>query len=319
MYDDMRSRGIRANRYTYPFVLKACGAGKAYKRGQVIHGHAVKSGFDLDLFVGNGLVAFYAKCQEVKMSRKVFDEIPDKDVVSWNSIISGYATNGYVYEALLLFHAMLKDGVIGAPDSATLVGILPACAQAAVIHAGFWIHSYIIKSGMQLDAALGMLEKGWQMFESMEAYGVEKMEEHYACMVDLLGRAGYLNKAVEMIESMPMKAGKNVYGALLGACRIHNNIKLAELAADKLFVLDPANAGRYVILAKMYEDSGRWDDASRLRKLLREKEIRKPTGYSSIEVDSIRHVFAVKDESHPFTEPIFETLEGLDRIMNEDN
>ncbi|KAK9285376.1 hypothetical protein L1049_024567 [Liquidambar formosana] len=392
VYVAMRGSGVSANRYTYPFVLKACGAMKDRRKGQVIHGQVVKSGFDSDVFVGNALVAFYAKCQEVETSRRVFDGIPQKDIVTWNSMISGYTVNGYADEALVLFHAMLKDETIRGPDSATLVGVLPACVQEAATQEGLWIHSYIIKSGMEVDAALGSglismyancgrlksaqdvfdrisdknivvwnamircygmhghadealkmfselveiglrpdsviflcllstcshagkVAKGWELFERMGDYGIEKNDQHYACMVDLLGRAGFLGEAVEFIKTMPVRAGKDVYGALLGACRIHNNIELAEEVAGKLFVMDPDNAGRYIILAKMYEDVGRWEDAATMRKTLGEKKIRKPFGCSSIEVDCVRHTFGVEDESHPFTEQIFDTLERLDRIM----
>ncbi|KAK7263001.1 hypothetical protein RJT34_30585 [Clitoria ternatea] len=395
VYDEMRSSGATANRYSYPFVLKACGAERASKKGQVIHGHAVKCGLDFDLYVGNALVAFYAKCQEVEVSRKVFDGIPQRDIVSWNSMISGYTMNGCMDDAILLFYDLLRDEDIGAPDHATLVTVLPAFAQVADIRAGYWIHSYIVKTGMELDAALGsglvslyancgyinmartifdwisdrnimvwnaiircygihgladealnlfwqlveagsspdgvvflcllsacshagLLEQGWHLFQTMESYGVVKSEAHYACIVDLLGRAGDLEKAVEFIGSMPVQPGKNVYGALLGACRIHKNMELAEWAAEKLFVLDPHNAGRYVILAQMYEEAGRWQDAARVRKLVREKEIKKPIGYSSVELESGHQKFGVNDETHLFTSQIFQTLHSLDMIMGKE-
>ncbi|KAK7379737.1 hypothetical protein VNO78_34427 [Psophocarpus tetragonolobus] len=395
VYDAMRWRGTTPNEYTYPFVLKACAAEGASRKGQVIHGHVVKCGLDLNLFVGNALVAFYAKCQEIEVSRKVFDEIPQRDVVTWNSMISGYTASDYVDDAILLFYDMLRDEGVGGPDRATLVTVLPAFAQVADIHAGYWIHCYIVKTGMGLDSAVGtglislysncgyvrmaraifdkisdrnimvwsaiircygthgfaqealelfqllvevglhldgvvflcllsacshagLLEQGWQLFHSMETYGVMKSEAHYACIVDLLGRAGELEKAVEFIQSMPVLPGKSVYGALLGACRIHKNMELAELAAEKLFVLDPDNAGRYVILAQMYEDAGRWQDAARVRKVVKEKEIKKPMGYSSVELESGHHKFGVNDESHLHTTHIFQILLSLDRIMGKE-
>lgn len=394
VYDEMRLHGISPNLYTYPFVLKACGAEGNYKKGQVIHGHVVKCGLEFDLYVGNALVTFYAKCKDVDASRRVFDGILQKDVVSWNSMISGYTTNGFMDEANHVFYALLRNDVIGAPDNTTFVTVLPALAQAADIQAGFWIHSYIVKSGVKVDASLanglislysncgyiniaraifdrisdrernifvwnaiircygmhgfalealsmfeqlveagihpdgviflcllsacshaGMLAEGWDMFQKMEAFGVQKNEAHYASAVDLLGRAGHLDEAMELISSMPIQPDKNVYGALLGACRIHKNIELAEFAAEKLFVLDPNNAGRYVILAQMYEDAGRWKEAARLRTLIREKEIRKPIGYSSVELESGYVKFGVSDETHQFTSEIFETVMSLDRIM----
>ncbi|KAF8405471.1 hypothetical protein HHK36_010377 [Tetracentron sinense] len=394
IYDQMRSSGVFPNRYTFPFVLKACAGLKGIKKGLVIHGHVVKVGLELEVFVGNALVTFYAKCQEIETSRKVFDEMPHRDVVTWNSMISSYTQNECANEALMLLHKMLRDDTISAPDHATLVGILPACAVAAAIQEGLWIHSYIIKSGMQIDAALGsgliamysncgrlvtardlfdrmpernivvwnamircygmhghakealkmftqmvesninpdgiiflcmlsacshagMVDKGWEIFKKMEDYGVEKGDEHYACMVDLLGRGGCLNEAVEFIKTMPVKAGKDVYGALLGACRIHNNIELAEEVAEKLFLLDSDHAGRYILLAKMYEDVRRWEDVARVRKVIKEKKIRKPLGFSAVEVDCVLHTFGVEDESHPLTGQIFDTLERLERVMQE--
>ncbi|KAK6924545.1 Pentatricopeptide repeat [Dillenia turbinata] len=391
IYDQMRLSGVGANRYTFPFVLKACAALKGAKKGQVVHCHAVKCGFGLDLFVGNALVAFYAKCSKIEESRRVFDKILDKDLVSWNSMISGYAVNGRADEAIKLFHDMLNDETVYTPNAATFVSVLPACFQASAIQEGLWIHSYIMKTGMQVDASLGsglvsmygscgrlnvardifdrildktvavwnsiiraygmhghadealklfsqmletglcpdsliflcilsacshsgMVDRGWEIFKQMEAYGIQKNDKHYACMVDLLGRAGLIDEAVEFIKTMPVQAGKDVYGALLGACRIHNNIELAEKIAEKLFVLDPENAGRYMILANMYEDAGRWDDAARVRKTLRERNIKKPLGWSAIEVESALHTFGVEDESHPFSEQIFDMLEILDNV-----
>ena len=397
IYEYMRCSGVAANRYTFPFVLKACGAMKDGKKGQAIHGHVVKHGLDLDLFVGNALVAFYAKCNEIGASRRVFDMISEKDIVTWNSMISGYAINGCADDALVLFHNMLQvqGDTVYAPDSATLVAILPACAQAAAIQEGLWIHSYVIKSGIELDATLGsgliamyancgrlnsardvfdriddknivvwnaiircygmhghadealkmfsglidsglhpdgiiflcllsafshagMVAEGMELFEKMGDYGVEKSSEHYASMVDILGRAGFLHEAVKFVKNMPVQPGKDVYGALLGACRIHNNIELAEEIAEKLFVLDPDNAGRYIILVKMYEDAGKWENAARLRKALKEKNIRKPLGCSAIELGCVLHTFGVEDKSHPFKDQIFDTLERLDNIMEEE-
>lgn len=395
LYCKMRVSGLSANRYSYPFLLKACGGMEDGKNGQVVHGHIVKFGLDSDLFVGNALIAFYAKCRNIEISRKVFDKLHQKDTISWNSIISGYTSNGFVDEALLLFRAMLRDHSTCLPDHATLVCTLPACVQASAIQVGFWIHSYIVKSGMEVDSALGSglismyancgrvsiardvfirikdknvvawsamircygmhgyadealqmfsqlvefglhpdsviflcllsacshagkVAEGWEIFQEMEGYGIEKNESHYACMVDLLGRAGFIEQAVEFIESMPVLPGKDVYGALLGACRIHNNIAQAEEAANKLLILDPDNAGRYVILAKMYEDAGRWEDAAKVRTAVRERKIKKLSGCSSIEVNGIHHTFGVGDESHPSTEQIFNSLERLDRIIEEE-
>lgn len=394
VYQQMLYSGACPNRYTFPFVLKACAALGDGRKGQAIHGHAFRAGFELDLFVGNALVAFYAKCGDIEIARKLFDEIPERDLVSWNSMIAGYSQNNCLHEGLMLFHKMLRGSAGNAPDRVTLVTLLPVCAQLAAIQEGMWIHSYIIKLGMQVDVVLGsglvgmyarcghldiardifdripnrnivvwnaiiggygmhghadqalelfaqmveegvrpddisvlciisacshggMVDKGLEIFERMGEYGVERNVGHYACVVDLLGRAGRLDEAFAFIQSMPMDGGKNVWGALLGACRIHNNIELAEEAAQRLFVLDPANAGRYVLLAKMYEDAGQCEDAARVRKMMKERRVRKPLGCSEIEVDRVVHTFGVEDESHPMTGQIFDTLERLEMVIEE--
>ncbi|KAA0052934.1 hypothetical protein IC582_015131 [Cucumis melo] len=395
LFDEMRVSGEPTNRYTFPFVLKACGALKNSDKGEIVHGYVVKCGLDLDLFVGNALISCYSKCQDVETARKVFDDMSLRDTVSWNSMIVGYTLNEREDDAIMFFHAMLHNQADCLPDDATLVAILPACATKSASQVGFWVHSYIIKTGMEVGASLGsclismygncghiniardvfnridnknvivwsaiircygmhgladealnmfrrleevgvkpdgliflnllsacshagLVAKGREIYKKMEAYGLERNDKHYACMVDLLARAGFLEQAAEFIEAMPVQAGKDVYGALFGACRIHNNLELAKEVGEKLFILDPENAGRYMILASMYEDAGQWEDAAKVRKLLRDRNIKKPAGCSSIEVDRIHHVFGKKDETHPFTEEIFDTIEKLERLMEED-
>ncbi|KAJ8624825.1 hypothetical protein MRB53_033355 [Persea americana] len=394
VYQLMRCSGVCPNRYTFPFVLKACAALGDGRKGQAIHGHVFRAGFESDLFVGNALVALYARCGDVVIARKLFDGIPGRDLVSWNSMIAGYSQNNCVHQALMLFHKMLRERTASMPDRVTCVTLLPVCAQLAAVQEGMWIHSYIIKMGMEVDVALGsglvgmyarcghldvahdiflripnknivvwnaiiggfgmhgladqaiemftqmveegvrpddisilciisacshggMVEKGLEIFERMEDYGVERNVGHYACVVDLLGRAGRLHEAFTFIESMPMDGGKDVWGALLGACRIHNNLELAEQAARRLFVLDQENAGRYVLLAKMYEVAGRFDDAARVRKMMKERRVRKPLGCSEIEVDRIIHTFGVEDGSHPMTGQIYDTLDRLEMVIED--
>ncbi|XP_071731233.1 pentatricopeptide repeat-containing protein At3g26782, mitochondrial-like [Rutidosis leptorrhynchoides] len=394
VYNQMIVQGVGVDEYTFTFVLKACGVVKGETNGRVIHGRVMKCGLCLNVFVGNALVALYAKCQLVEACRRVFDDIPKKDVVSWNTVISGCANNGHIIEAIELFHSLLHVESCTKPDHATLVSILPACAQAAEMRLGFWIHCYTIKIGLTNDAMIesgliamygncghldyarnmfdqmseknimvwtammrgygmhgnpqealdlfsnflnnglrpdgvvflcllstcshaGLVAKGREIFKLMEDYGVEKGHEHYACMVDLLGRAGLISEAVEFINTMPMLPGSDVYGALLGACRMHNNIELAEIVAEKLFVLDPNSGGRYVTMAKIYGDGGRLSDAAAVRKVMVKKNIKKPFGFSSIKVDSVVHTFGAEDERNQKTMEIFETLAKIDMVMAE--
>ncbi|XP_068646743.1 pentatricopeptide repeat-containing protein At5g48910-like [Aristolochia californica] len=391
VYHHMRSSGICPNRYTFPFVLKACAA-IGGRKGKEIHGHIMRAGLWSDLFVANALVALYAKCRDIQKARRLFDEICDKDLVSWNSMIAGYSQNEQMNEALELFHQMVGEDSRIMPDRVTLVTVLPVCAHLAAIQEGMWIHLYIIKSGIEIDVALGsglvgtyakcgrletacllfakiaernvvvwnmmiggfgmhghaaeavemffqmvetgvcpddisfvtvisacshagMVDRGLEFFKMMERFSVERTAVHYSCVVDLLGRAGRLTEAFEFIEKMPVRPGKDAWGALLGACRIHGKIELAELAAERLFVLDPDNAGRYVALAKMYEDAGRMEDVARVRKLMRERRIKKQHGCSTIEVDCVLHIFGVDDDSHPMAKTIYDTLEHIEMEM----
>ncbi|KAM1007849.1 hypothetical protein ACFX2A_004455 [Malus domestica] len=259
MYDRIRFSGVPANRYTYPFMLKACGAMRDGKRGRIVHGHVVKCGLDSDLFVGNALIALYSKCEEIETSRRVFDELPEKDSVSWNSMIPGYTASGNPHEALMVFRSMLQDHATCLPDHATLSSM-----KADAVLGSALITTYA-NCGRVTTARVifyQISEKTVILWSPVECdYPLTFWEE-----------LGYL---VELIRSMPMEAGKDEYGALLGACRIHNNIELAEEAAEKLFALDPENAGRYILLAIMYEDVRRWADAGRVRKLLRDNNVKK--------------------------------------------
>ncbi|GAB2231949.1 hypothetical protein Droror1_Dr00010968 [Drosera rotundifolia] len=390
MFREMWGEGVRGNEYTFTFVLKACGSLDNNRYGETVHGIVVRCGIDRNVFVCNALVAFYGKHYLVGSSRMVFNGIMNKDVVSWNTMISCYVDNGLNDEAIMLLHEMMR-GRQYRPDRATLVSILPACAQESAIKEGLWVHSYIVKSSMELDAALGSglismyancgrlssakkifeqirdknivvwhamircygthghadealnmfselvetgatpdgpifssllsacshagkITAGREVFRQTEHYQVSKSKEHYACMVDLLSRAGLIEEAVECIRSMPFEPGKDIYGALLGACRIHGNVELAEEVAEKLFALDPENAGRYILLAKMYEDAGRPEDVARMRRTLKEKNIRKPLGYSAVEVDHVLHKFGVEDEAHALNDQVFRTLKELEAM-----
>jgi len=248
---------------------------------------------ELDAALGSGLITMYANCGRLKSARQIFDQVSDKNIVVWNTMIRAFGTHGRANEALKMFSQLLGTGLH--PDGLIFLCLLSACSHA------------------------GMVSEGSDLFNKMEEHGVERTHEHYACMIDLYSRAGLIDKAIGFIKTMPVNAGKDAYGALLGACRIHGNIEVAEAAAKKLFDLDPENAGRYLILVKMYQDAGRYEDAARLRKALREKNIRRPVGYSAIEVDYSLHTFGVEDESHPFKEQIFDTLHKLEMATEDES
>lgn len=209
LYRRMRISGLSANKYTYPFVLKACGAIKYGMSGQVVHGHVLKSGLDLDLFVGNALIAFYSKSQYMRASRKVFDEMPQKDIISWNSMISGYASKGHAEDALKLFCSLVRDHTTCFLDHATLVSTLPACVHTSGLQVGFWIHSYVVKSGMEVDAALcsglismyakfGRVSIAKRVFDGSR----DKNIEVWSAMMRCYGMYGYADEALKLFQRL---------------------------------------------------------------------------------------------------------------------
>ncbi|XP_059063834.1 pentatricopeptide repeat-containing protein At2g13600 [Cryptomeria japonica] len=257
-------------------VLPACAHLAALKRGKEIHGHIIRIGFDSDIFAGSALIDMYAKCGCLQNAQQVFDKMPARNVVSWNAMIVGYAMHGNGVESLTIFSQMQQTRI--KPDDITFTGVLSACSHA------------------------GMVDEGWKYFHSMsQIYGVVPKSEHYACMVDLLGRAGHLDEAYDFIKKMPLTPNASVWGALLGACRVHCNMELAGFIAERLLEVEPHNVGNFVLLSSIYAAAGRWDEAANTRKMIRDRGLRKNPGYSWIEVMDRVHVFHVGDNSHPQT------------------
>ncbi|KAL1818849.1 hypothetical protein ACET3Z_013718 [Daucus carota] len=508
------------NKFTFPFVIKAAAQLSDYGMGRVVHGMAVKTALTLDLFVVNSLISFYATCGRLDLAYRVFGSSSRRDVVSWNSMITGFAKGDYPDQALELFHVMLAEGVapnsvtmVGAfsacakksdlefgrwlhsyvemngirkdltlsnamldmytkcgslqdakiffdqmpekdivswttmlagyakqedfgsakrvlsampcqdiaawnalissyeqcgnpkealavfrelqlrknlkPDVVTLVSSLAACSQLGALDIGEWIHMYIKKEGIKLNCHIttslidmyskcgdlekalevfesvswrdvfvwsamiagfamhgrgkdaihlfmkmqeskvkpnavtftnvlsacshtGLVDQGKEFFDQMErVYGVAPGVKHYASMIDVLGRAGKLEEATELINKMPITPSASVWGALLGACRLHGNVDLAEQACTKLLELEPRNHGAYVLLSNVYAKVGEWNKVASLRKLMRDADLKKEPGCSSIEVEGTVHEFLVGDNSHQFAKEIYTKLDEI--------
>eukprot|EP01018_Ginkgo_biloba_P019471 Gb_05259 [translate_table: standard] len=290
LFGQMKLTGVKPDRGTFASVLPACANLAALEHGKEMHEGIIKSGFQSDVFVESALVDMYAKCGSIEDARKVFDKMPRRNVVSWTSMIVGYAMHGCGKEAIHLFEQMQDSGT--SPDHVTFVGVLSACCHA------------------------GLVNDGWQYFIRMsEDYHITPTIEHYCCMVDLLGRAGLLDEAHDFINKMPIKPEAAVWACLLGACRIHTNILLGECAAEKLFQLDPKNAAHYVLLSNIYAEADRWDDIEKLRKIMKDRRAKKMPGCSWIEVNNKVHAFLGGDRSHPQMQNIYAKLEKLSLQM----
>eukprot|EP01018_Ginkgo_biloba_P031662 Gb_20547 [translate_table: standard] len=272
--------GVKPNLETFISVLPACANLAALEHGKEIHKIIIKNGFLSNVIVGSALVDMYAKCGSIEDAYKVFDNMPRRDIISWNAMIVGYAIHGCGKEALQLFEQMLCSAIH--PSHVTFVGVLSACCHA------------------------GLVDEGWQYFDSMSKYyHIAPAMEHYGCMVDLLGRAGLLDEVQDFISKMPIKPDAAVLGSMLGACKIHNNIELGECVAEQLFKLDPKNATPYVVLSNIYGVAGRWNDVENVRKNMKDRRIKKKAGCSWIEVNKRMYAFLVEDGSCPQMHKIY--------------
>eukprot|EP01018_Ginkgo_biloba_P002598 Gb_38504 [translate_table: standard] len=286
----MQLAGVKPDSNTFASVLPACANLATLERGMEIHEEIIKSGFQFDVFVGSALVDMYAKCGSIEKARDLFDRMHQRNAISWTAMIAGYAMHGCGKEALKLFEQMQHAGM--SPDHVTLVSVLSACCHA------------------------GLVDEGRQYFDCMsQCYHITPAMKHYSCMVDILGRAGRLDEAQDFINQMPIKPDATVWGCLLGACRVHSNIELGERVAGHMLELDPKNAAPYVVLSNMYAAAGRWDDIANVRKMMKEKRVKKMPGCSWIEISRQVHAFRVGDKSHPQTEKIYAKLEKLSQQL----
>ncbi|KAF5474441.1 hypothetical protein F2P56_006340 [Juglans regia] len=291
LYLQMHDRGIKPDPFVCSSLLNACANLSAYEQGKQIHVHALKFGFMSDVFAGNSIVNMYAKCGSIDDADRAFSEIPERGIVSWSAMIGGLAQHGHGKQALQLFNQMLKDDV--SPNHITLVSVLCACNHA------------------------GLVSEAREYFDSMrELFGIEPMQEHYACMIDLLGRAGKLDEAMELVNTMPFQANASIWGALLGAARIHKNVHLGRHAAEMLLTLEPEKSGTHVLLANIYASAGMWENVAKVRRLMKDSMVKKEPGMSWIEVKDKVYTFIVGDRSHSRSKEIYAKLDELADLMN---
>jgi len=293
IYYEMWRAGIKPDHVMFSSVLSACAGLAALEQGRQIHAHIFKAEAESYIVLGNALVDMYAKSGRIEDARHLFDTMHERNVVSWTTMITGYGKHGHGKDVLQLFEQMQQTSI--RPNDVTFLAVLSACSH------------------------VGLMDEAWQYFNSMiQDHHITPRAEHYACLVDLLGRAGCLNDAHKFIkEKVPFEPNASIWGALLGACRIHGNIELGELAAEHLFELDPQNSGNYVMLANIYAGAGRRADAVKVRRMMRDRGIKKEPGYSWIEIKKSVYTFVVGDRSHPQSKEIYAMIDNLIRQMKE--
>lgn len=374
--------------------LNACSHIRALKLGKEIHGHAVRTCFDALVNVKNALITMYSRCGDLGHAYMLFCKMEEKNLITWNAMLSGYAHMDRAEEVSFLFREMLHEGI--EPNFVTIASVLPLCARIANLQHGKEFHCYIMKreqlkdhlllwnalvdmyarSGKVLEArkvfdslsrrdevtytsmimgygmrgegetALklfeemcklnikpdqvtmvavltacshsGLVAQGQLLFKMMiQDYGIKPSTEHYSCMVDLFGRAGFLNKAKEVITGMPYKPTSAMWGTLIGACRIHGDMVMGEWAAGKLLEMKPDHSGYYVLIANMYAAAGCWSKLAQVRTYMRDLGVRKGPGCAWVDVGSEFSPFLVGDTSNPHASEIYPFMDGLNELMKD--
>ncbi|KAF8394664.1 hypothetical protein HHK36_020880 [Tetracentron sinense] len=283
---EMQVAGIEMDKITVTTLLSLCAGVGALDQGRWVHAYIDKHGIGIDAHLSTALVDMYSKCGRLDIALKIFREAKDKKVFLWNALLGGLAMHSRGKKAIELFSEMLEGGT--EPNEITFICILAACS-----------HSGLVRDGLRIFHSMG------------KDHNVVPTVEHYGCVVDLLGRAGLLYYALQIIENMPMLVDSNVWRALLGACRLHGNVELGEQVGRILIEMEPLNDGNYVLLSNIYATGNRWEDIKKLRREMKARGVRKTPGCSSIELNGVVHEFVVEDHSHPKSPEIYELLNEM--------
>ncbi|RVX11147.1 Pentatricopeptide repeat-containing protein [Vitis vinifera] len=289
LFREMQIKRVSPDRFTLVALLTGCAQLGTLEQGKWIHGYIDENKIMIDAVVGTALIEMYAKCGFIEKSLEIFNGLKEKDTASWTSIICGLAMNGKTSKALELFAEMVQTGV--KPDDITFIGVLSACSHG------------------------GLVEEGRKHFRSMTAvYQIEPKLEHYGCLIDLLGRAGQLDEAEELIEKSPNVNNEVIvplYGALLSACRTHGNVEMGERVAKRLVGIESGDSSVHTLLANIYASADRWEDVTKVRRKMKDLGVKKVPGCSSVEVNGIVHEFLVGDASHPEMREIYSMLDSI--------
>ncbi|XP_043694411.1 pentatricopeptide repeat-containing protein At1g05750, chloroplastic [Telopea speciosissima] len=285
-FREMQLAGIEPDYVTILCVLSACANLGSIGVGLWVHRYVLQKDFGENIRLSNSLIDMYSRCGCIEFARQEFEKMPMRSLVSWNSIIIGLAVNGHSEDVLQHFEMMQREGF--KPDGVSFTGALTACSHA------------------------GLVDEGLRLYDTMKKiHRIIPRIEHYGCLVDLLSRAGRLEDALHIIESMPMKPNEVVLGSLLAACRTHGDVNLAERLTDYLVELEPDCDSNYVLLSNIYAAVGRWDGVGKVRNAMKALGIKKKPGFSAIEIECRIHEFVAGDKSHTQSDSIYAMLNQL--------
>ncbi|KAI3826875.1 hypothetical protein L1987_00934 [Smallanthus sonchifolius] len=288
LYSQMLQNRMKPDQVTFASLISVCGSLAVHRMGSAMHSCVVKYAYASDSTVISSLISMYSKCGFMDDASLIFETVIKKDTVSWNAMIVAHSHNGSAFKALKLFSSMTESGY--QPDHLTFLGLLTGCAHS------------------------GLVKESWECFKSMEKkWKIHPTAEHYACMIDVLGRSGMLTEAYELVKQLPVELPSYTWEALLSCCRVHENFELGEVVAQKLF--GDLNAGICVLSSNIYAARGMWADAANVRTLLARRGVKKDVACSWIELKGRVFRFVYDDRSHVQLEELHKMLESLSAAM----
>ncbi|XVF60743.1 hypothetical protein PTKIN_Ptkin08bG0072700 [Pterospermum kingtungense] len=290
LFQEMQGEKIRPSEFTMVSLLNACACLGAITQGTWIHDYIVMQKFELNGILVTAIIDMYCKCGNVEKALQVFRTCPKEGLSCWNAMILGLATNGCEQEAIQLFRELESWSL--KPDYVSFIGVLTACNHA------------------------GMVDNAKSYFSLMtERYKIKPGIKHYSCMVGVLGNAGLLEEAEQLITNMPINEDAIIWGSLLSSCRKHGNVEMAKRAAKHVIELDPAESSGYVLMSNVYAATRQFEEAIKQRLLMKEKQLEKVPGCSLIEVNGEVHEFVSGGRLHPQAKEIYSVLNELKVIM----
>ncbi|KAE8707198.1 putative pentatricopeptide repeat-containing protein [Hibiscus syriacus] len=294
LFIEMHKSGVRADHATFASILKASANLTSLSVGKQIHSFIIRSGFMSNVFSGSALLDMYAKCGSIKDAIQLFQDMPERNIVSWNALISAHAQNGDAKATLDTFEKMVQSGF--QPDSVSFLSVLSACSHC------------------------GLVQEGLRYFRTMtDMHNLVPKKEHYASMVDMLCRSGRFHEAEKMMAEIPFEPDEIIWSSVLNSCRIHKNQELAMKAADQLFRMEVLrDAAAYVSMSNIYAAAGQWDNVGKVKKAMKERGIKKVPAYSWVEIRHQHHVFSANDMLHPQMEEIRKKIDILSEQMEKE-